>query len=181
MNAGQTTTRLAKLCRVVRAMSLLGALLLVAVTLWSWISPEFALKWAAEYAIAGAAPVTLSERAHRLGALVTLLPMAIGLIALLHLWRLFGDYARGLALTGRAQDHLRRFAFTLLAGAVLQPLYRAALSVIATMDNPPGQRMLIIKLSSDDYLLLLLGLVLLAIAMAMSDAVRAVEENRGFV
>ena len=54
-------------------------------------------------------------------------------------------------------------------------------SAVLTMHNPPGQRMLAFGLAWSDYMSVLLGLVLLAVARVMSDAVRAAEENAGFV
>lgn len=116
-----------------------------------------------------------------LATLATLLPAGLGLAALWQLWQLFGAFAAGRALTYDAQQHLRRFALVLLALAVCEPIYRGAMSVVSSLGNPPGQRMLVVSLSSHDYLQGLLALVLLAIAIVMGDAVRAADENRSFV
>ena len=55
------------------------------------------------------------------------------------------------------------------------------MSVVLTLGNPPGQRQLVIGLSWDDYLAVLLAVVLIAIATVMAEAVRVAEENEGFV
>ena len=47
-------------------------------------------------------------------ALVSLLPVGGGLYALLHLWRLFGEYGRGRVFGATAQDALVRFAWAVL-------------------------------------------------------------------
>jgi hypothetical protein len=97
------------------------------------------------------------------------------------LWQLFGEYGAGRALTQAAQRHLQRLAVVLLAMALLQPVLRAAYSVVLTLGNPPGERRLVIAVGSDDYVALIIGLALLAIATVMRQAVAAAEENRGFV
>jgi len=68
-----------------------------------------------------------------------------------------------------------------LVAAFLAPVYRAVLSVLVTLQNGPGKRELTLNLSSDDYLMLLIGVVLLAISSVMADAARIAEDNEGFV
>lgn len=168
-----------RLVLFVRAMCLLGALVLVAVPAWFWTSPEAVRSLAPQFA--GVQAVTVDARALQLGALLSLAPVALGLYALWQLWRLFGEYGAGRVFGRPALVHLRRFAWALLAAALLAPLVRAAGSVVLTLGNPPGQRMLAIGLSWNDYLAVLLAVVLIAIATVMSEAVRVAEENQSFV
>jgi cell division protein FtsX len=65
--------------------------------------------------------------------------------------------------------------------ALAQVLGRALMSVALTLDNAPGQRVLSLSFGSDDFVLLLLGAVLVAVARVMVVAARAAEENRAFV
>jgi hypothetical protein len=180
-SAAPPDRRLLRLCHWVRAMVLIGAVVLVLLPFVFWWMPSFAQAWVAQMttlADDAVRPTTLSPW---LGALATLVPVGLGLAALWQLRQLFGAFAAGHALTLVAQQHLRRFAIALLALAVCEPIYRAAMSVVFSLGNPPGQRQLIINLSSHDYLQALLALVLLAIAIVMGEAVRAVEENKTFV
>ena len=107
--------------------------------------------------------------------------MGLGLALFFLLWRLFGEYAHGRALQAPAQRLLHHVAGVLLALALLQPLTRAAMSAVLTMNQPPGQRQLVLQLSGNDYLALLTAVALLAVAHVMRQAVQAAEENRGFV
>lgn len=162
-------------------MALLGALVLVLLPFVFWWMPSLAQAWVSQMTSLpddAVRPTTISPW---LGTLATLAPAGLGLAALWQLWQLFGAFAAGHALTPAAQQHLRRFAMALLTLAVCEPIYRAAMSVLFSLGNPPGQRQLIVSLSSHDYLQVLLALVLLAIAIVMGDAVRASEENRQFV
>lgn len=179
MSSGPPT--LLRLCRLVRAGSVLGALLTALVPLWFWASPERIATLGPALANLGCQQVAVDGRTPWLAALVSLPILALCLYLLRQLWRLFGEFAAGRALTPHAQRLLHRWALALLVLALVQPLYRAALSVVLTLARPPGQRLLVLGVSGDDYLALLVALALLAIATVMRQAVQAAEENRSFV
>jgi hypothetical protein len=162
-----------------QGLAIVGAAIVLAGAAWVQVDPSAATEWAQPFR--SASSVAMSGTTLRVGAVLALLPAALLLFGLFHLWRLFGLYARGAALTAPAQRVLRLLALTVVAAALLRPFHRALLSVVATIDNPPGQRSLTVGFGADDYFLLLLGLVLTAIASVMAEAVRAAEENRGFV
>jgi Protein of unknown function (DUF2975) len=173
--------RLRRLCHGVRAMVLLGAIVLALLPCVFWLVPSWVPAWVSQMTSLPDAAVRPTALTPWLGTLVTLLPVGLGLAALWQLWQLFGAFAAGQALTHAAQQHLRRFAIVLLTLAVCEPIYRAAMSVLFSLGNPPGERQLIVSLSSHDYLQVLLALVLLAIAIVMGEAVRVAEENKSFV
>lgn len=181
LNATPLDRRLIRLCHGVRGMVLAGAIVLALLPLVFWLVPSWAAAWVSQMTSLPDSAVRPTTLTPWLGTLATLLPVGLGLTALWQLWQLFGAFAGGHALTHAAQRHLRRFALALLVLAVCEPIYRAAMSVLFSLGNPPGQRQLIVSLSSHDYLQVLLALVLLAIAIVMGDAVRAAEENRSFV
>lgn len=171
--------RLASWVFVVQLMCVLGALILVAVPLWFWSSPDWVARMSEQ--LAGVRDVSIGPRTLWWGALLSLLPVTLGLYALWQLWCLFRGYALGRVFTRPALAHLRRFAWSMLAGALLAPLLRAALSVLLTLGNPPGRRQLVVGLSWDDYIGVLLAVVLIVIASVMAEAVRLAEDNEGFV
>jgi Protein of unknown function (DUF2975) len=181
LSAAPLDRRLARLCKCVRAMVLLGAIILALLPLVFWFMPSSATEWVSQATSLPADAVRPVALTPLLATVATLLPVGLGLAALWQLWQLFGAFAAGRALTHEAQQHLRRFALVLLAITVCEPIYRATTSLLFSLGNPPGQRMLVVSLSSDDYLQGMLALVLLAIAIVMGDAVRAADENRAFV
>ena len=172
--------RLGRLVLVVRALCVLGVLSLVTVPFWFWLSPANVLALGPQMAgVSGG--IVVDDRARALGAAVSLLPIAVGLYALWQLWRLFAEYGAGRVFGRAALARLKRFAWALLAAALLAPLVRAVMSVVLTLGNPPGRRQLVVGLSWDDYLAVLLSVVLIAIATVMAEAVRVAEENESFV
>lgn len=175
--------RLRLLCHAVRVAAILGVLLLLLpqLSLLTASDDERLAHWLQAAGLLPDTLVTMAPFTGWIAAVLLALPLAVSVLGLWQLWQLFGAFASGEALTTRALHHLRRFALAILAGAVLQPVARAALSVVLTMGNPEGRRMLLASFSSDSFFLILLGAVFLAITIVMSDAVRAVDENRSFV
>ncbi|WP_431102158.1 DUF2975 domain-containing protein [Roseateles noduli] len=118
----------------------------------------------------------------RAGGLAVNLPLALlSLYALVCLWRLFGAYLRGEVFTDAATHGLRRLGQSVTAMALVMPLTDTATVLALTLGNPPGQRMLAVHLGSQHYIVLLLGLVLIAMAMVMREAQRMAQENAEFV
>lgn len=171
---------LGRVVLVVRVLCVLGVIALVAVPFWFWLSPANVLALGPQMSGVNGS-IAVDDRARALGAAVSLLPVGVGLYALWQLWHLFAEYGAGRVFGRGALARLQRFAWALLAAALLAPLVRAAMSVVLTLGNPPGQRQLVIGFSWDDYLSVLLAVVLIAIATVMAEAVRLAEENEGFV
>ena len=100
------------------------------------------------------------------------------------LWQvraLFIEFAGGRVFTLTSAQRLRNFAVSVLAQAVLGPISSTALLLAFTFDNPPGRRQLGIALSTNDYLALVIGGVLLAVAWVMVEATRIADEHASFV
>ncbi len=172
--------KLRRLSWVVRGLIVFGAVGLVAALAWTWAVPEHALVHLKEVASV-CNPPGLTTSARLLGAAWSLLPLGMSLLGLQRLWVLFGEYAHGRVFSHRALLCLRDFARCILALSIIAPIYAAVLSVIATWANAPGTRQLNINVSSDDYVMLLFGAVLLAISTVMAEAARVAEDNEGFV
>lgn len=177
--------RLRRLSGGVQALAVLGGVFLTALPLLL----AFAPLWWVSMLLGGAdegsamhlleADLTSAVRL-RLVA-VMLVPVAGSLAVLWQVWRLFGQYRQGLVFSAAALTHLQRFAWALVALAVVQPLARVLMSVAISLDNPPGHRHLVVSFSSNDFALLLLGLVFVAIARVMVEAAQAAAEVEQFV
>ena len=112
---------------------------------------------------------------------VTLLPVACALGALWQLWSLFGAYRQGDVFGARPVGHLRHFGWAMVGLAVTEPVSSALASVAISLDNPPGQRQLVVSIGTYDYALLMCALVFVAVARVMAEAARLAQENEGFV
>jgi hypothetical protein len=177
--------RLRRLALGVRVLVLLGAPVLVAVPLLQAFAPGWLAPLVGDAAIDPAlvrlAQGGITPAVQARMAAVSVLPVAVALALLWQLWGLFGEYRHGAVFSERALRCLGRFASALVVLGLVQPLARALGSVAVSWDNPPGQRQLMVTISSNDYALVLVALVFLAIARVMREAARAAEENEGFV
>jgi hypothetical protein len=183
-DANSLAQRLRPLANAVRAMSLIGALGLLAALVWvacaplAWLQD---LSWPASMELMTLLQVDFTDatRWRLLG--VTAMQMAMAGGVLWQLWHLFGRYRQGDVFGPLALLHVRRLGWSMVALAVAQPVLRALMSVAISWGNPPGKRMLQLTVGSNDYALLLLALVLVALARVMNEAARVADENEGFV
>ena len=119
----------------------------------------------------------------RMTAAAAIIAIPIGLL-LFGLWQaraLFANFAEGRVFTLASARHLRDFAACVLAQAIIGPLSSAALVLALTFSNPPGNRQFAVPLSLDNYVALIVGGVLLAVAWVMVEATRIADEHASFV
>ena len=171
------------LCRIAlaaRGLVLAGSLLFVCNALGTWLFPDYAVHIAkSQVEVQVLAPLSAWTRV--VYVLWDVPSLALILMACLRLWQLFGEYLQLRVFGEDALVSLRSVARWLLAAAIYSPIYRAGLSVIVSWENGPGRRELTVNLSSDDYLMLVTGVVLLAISSVMIEAARIAKDNEGFV
>lgn len=176
--------RLRRLAGVVRSLALAGGLCLLALLPWIvWGSAESSEPLQGLYGghVVGLAQVGLTEAVRWRLAAVTLLPVGVALGALWQLWWLFGHYRQGDVFGPRALQRLRRFGVAMVALAVVQPLSTSLAAVAASLDNPPGQRVVVLIIGSSDYAVLMCALVFLALGRVIGEAARLAQENQEFV
>jgi TRAP-type C4-dicarboxylate transport system permease small subunit len=176
-----TLLRIRLLSRWVRAICLLGALCLICIPAYIWSQPEWVARTAASQWGLAEHNIHLALKNRLLGAAASMVPVAAGLYVLWQMWSLFGAYGQGRIFTADSVRRLRLLALGMLSLALAQPVSVALISIALTMDNSSGQRAVVLNLSSQDYLALLFGLVMLAIASVMAEARRVAEENAEFI
>jgi len=171
--------RIHRLSVAVRWLAAIGALVLLVLPPVFWSQPEWVASVARrEWALS---PLQL-DAGSRLAALAaSLLQCLPGLWAMWEIWRLFGRFAAGEVLAPRPARHLRRLGGALITLAVLSPLSDTLTALALTWHNPPGQRQLIVHVSGQDYLALLFGLMLMALAAVLGEAARVAQEHSEFV
>lgn len=171
--------RIRRLAWVVRLLCLLGVVVIGILPFFFWAQPD----WVAEVAEkTWNLPLVQLDMAARLGGLAAmLLPTSVILFSLWQMWALFGCFAEGELLALRPAQHLRRLGLGVSSLAAAQPLGHTLAILALTWGNPKGQRQLWFGLSSDHYLALLFGLLLLALAQVLHEAVRVADENAEFI
>ena len=172
-------SRIRRLAWIVRLLCLLGVVVIGTLPFIFWADADWVADIAANTWRLSRLQLDLGSRLWGLAA--SMLPTAVSLFALWQMWSLFGCFAQGELLARRPAQHLRRLAFGLCALAPAQPLGQTLAILALTWGNPKGERQLWLGLSSDHYLALLFGLLLLALAQVLHEAARVAEENAEFV
>lgn len=174
--------RVQSLARWVRVLSLIGIVLLVSLPPVLWSDPQWLAQVASrQLGIGLDTPLQMSSSARLFGLFSSWLPAGVAAYALYQLWCLFGCYARAEVFTLEPVLRLRRLGAALVLMSAARPIGGTLTVLALTLSNPPGQRVLSFELAWQDYLALLFGLMLLAMAMVMREAVRVTQEHAEFV
>jgi len=173
--------RLRRFSGIMAMLTTLGMLLIAAALIAVFLIPD----WTRNLLLArlGQAGHGLSLSTGHLIAAATITAVPVGVL-LFGLWQvrtLFLNFVNGHVFTLASARLLRDFAGSVLAQAILGPVSSTALMLAFTLDNPPGARQLVITLSSQDYLALIVGGVLLAVSWVIVEATRIADENASFV
>lgn len=148
---------------------------------WVWIFPETVEKYVAPHIGLAPGVATLNGLTRFIGFSISTIPLAVLFYALHQAFELFDAYRCGDVFSASAPQRLRRIGYAMVGLAVLRPLTSAILSLVLTAHNPPGQKMLVIGLSIDDYMIALFGGLIIAIGHVLVEATALAEEHRQIV
>jgi hypothetical protein len=135
--------------------------------------PEIIYKNILPYFVVPPLPFT----ARCLGFVVTLIPMGVAMCGAFYLMQLFALYEQGHIFMMDNVRCFKKLSYVLIWWFVAGILYNSLLSVALTLHNPPGQRIMILELSSSDLTALLLGGILAVIAWVMEEG-RKLQEDQ---
>ena len=173
--------RVRRIAELMRGMVLVGGTLFTIATLAMWATPEWIRLGVSQQVGLEPGSITITPAVQFYGALISLVPLGLGIFGMVQVWFLFGEYAQGRIFTAIASRRLRRLAWSLIAAAATQVVARTLHGLVLTMNNPPGKKMLVLSVSSNDYSFLIFGVLLLGIAWVMVEATRLAQENAEFV
>lgn len=173
--------RIRWMARCVRVMCVIGLAIMALLPVAFWHDAAWVQRVARDEWLSGAAPMQLDAASRLLGFAAGLPVQLLTMVALWQLWRLFGCYGRGEVFTLGAIRHLQRLGQSVILMAPAMPLCHTLAVLALTWGNPPGQRVLVFSLSTQHYLALLFGLVLLAMGLVMQEARRMAQENAEFI
>lgn len=163
------------------AVAKIAAVALLALNVLSWLIPSWSDVAARGWSALGSAPIALTSDALAFSIAVSTGHLLVLAYALFAASALFQRFAQRDFFTPAVGALLQRMGVALAAFGLLAPIARAALTVILTMHNPPGQRMLTIGVSANDVVIVIFGALIIMIGWVMAEAARLADENRSFV
>ncbi|WP_051242335.1 DUF2975 domain-containing protein [Stappia stellulata] len=118
----------------------------------------------------------------RAGALIlAAIPLLVALAGFLTVRQLFLGFARGEVLTPESGRRLKRIGVIVTALGPLTILIRTIASVVVSLPNPPGERVLAVGFGSNDVTAIIAGMLLIVLGWTLEEAARVADENRQFV
>ncbi len=116
-------------------------------------SPDFPLPWSTRL----------------LGLGVAMIPTGIGMLSLWWLFRLFSCFSAGEIFTRNTVKYIRRTGWTVLIGAGITPIYEALMTIVLTIHNPPGERLVAITFDSANFEEIVIGGVVIVVSWIMDE------------
>lgn len=116
-----------------------------------------------------------------LAAAISMVALLVPLYGIWHLRKLFGLFRTGIFFSENAVRHMYVFGLTLFIGALLKPLLGAVLSVVLTIENPPGLKSLAIQFGSNELFQILMAGTLTAITWILREGQKLAAENAEFI
>lgn len=99
------------------------------------------------------------------------------MFGLWNLRKLLIGFGAGQIFTRDNTRHLKIFAWSVLTVIVIQFFADGLLSVVLTLNNPPGKRVLALGLSSDQVVAFFFGTVFVLIAKVLEEGRKLADEN----
>jgi hypothetical protein len=160
---------------------IVGCALTLIVTLWVWLEAANVEALVVPRLGLAHVPVALDLPTRLTGLAVSMIPVLVLFYMLHQAYQLFSAYRHGNVFTAKAPVQLRRIGLGLVVLAFVRPLRVAALAALLTASNPPGERIVSIGFSLDDFMLAALGGLILVIGHVMVEAKRLADESREIV
>lgn len=146
-----------------------------------WFIPEVAEIIARNITTLITEPISLTLRALVLGWIISTFQWGVLTIGLWAMAAVFQLFAKGDYLHPDIGKHVQCFGKSLLVFGALSPLVRTLLALVVTLDNPEGQQMLLIRFVTNDFVIVLVGMLLIMLGYALKQAAILAEENRQIV
>lgn len=158
------------------------AVLFLLVNVLLWVVPGWAEYVARSLSgLSPAIPLSLGAGVRFMGGMLSSLHLGVLAYALFVIAGIFRIFAEGEWLRPEISVRLHRFGLALLLFGVSTPLVRALMTLIVTFENPEGQRALAIAFSGNDFVIALVGILMVMLGYAFREAVAIAEDNRQIV
>ena len=174
------TQKIQRVSALMSALCVLIVILLPLLLLWIWVDFE-RINGTLEYIGNALRPETIALPYRILSFIISMVPVALLMWGLLHLRALFELFRKAVFFSEANARLLHKFAMMLFFSTLASPIARALVSVAVTINNPPGQRAVVVNIGSGDLNSLFVATVFLAVAWVMREAHALAQENAEFV
>jgi len=115
-------------------------------------------------------PQELAPLNRGIGFLLSMIPISFLMLGLIKLRELCLLLKKNYRFEKQHLELLHKFTLMLLYGSFIAPITRALISIVVTINNPPGNRALVVNLDSEDLIRIFLAAVLLLIVWSLNES-----------
>lgn len=112
-----------------------------------------------------------------LAALVSMIPISVAVYGANLLKKLFRLYETGMIFCPEAANHFKQLGHSLFYWVLANLIYTPLISVVLSLHNPPGERLIVAQFGSPDIATLITGAIVLLISWVMKEASSLEEEQ----
>ena len=182
MAPASVSPKLARLSRIMAALSVLGMIVIPLLVGAAFLFPDSSQWLMFNMSHTGATLSSAIPLRYRATALVCeIVPVGFVLWALWALSQVFAHYARGEVFGAAPLRNLNNVALALFLGVLADFVMQAPVSFLLNYYHGPGHREISLSFGSDDVGRLFVAGAVLVIARVMAEARRVADENAGFV
>ena len=174
------TQKIQRVSALMSALCVLIVILLPLLLLWIWVDFE-RTNGTLEYIGNALRPETIALPYRILGFIIRMVPVSLLMWGLFHLMALFELFRKAVFFSEANARLLHKSSMMLFFSTLASPIARALVSVAVTINNPSGQRAVVVNIESGDLNSLFVATVFLAVAWVMREAHALAQENAEFV
>ena len=124
------------------------------------------------------APYQLAFELQLAGFVVSMFPMLVLMCVLFYLRKIFSSYKEGVIFSFEHVVLFKKTAKYLFVWVLLTVIYEAVKSVLFSLGNPVGERVLSITFGSEEIMVVLVATFIYVIAWVMNEGRLLAEENQ---
>ena len=182
MKKSENTIKIQRISRGLSLLFYIGTFVIPVFAVFYWMgynsSPIQLINSALPGSHGGVMPQVLELNSRLIGLVGDLPALVVLLLALNTLRRLFFLYARGVFFKVENVAHYRKLSKLAFWSILANIFDRTLVNLALTINNPPGQKALIIGLTADHVKLMFVAIILMIIARVMNEGREIYDENQ---
>ena len=165
-----------RLSSAVSKLSYISIALMPLILVWIWMDPE---RIAQDFSDTGdlVLPEAIGFLTRIFGFTLTIIPTTLMIMGLLSLQEFLSNLQKSDYFNPNNPTLLRKFAYMLLWSTLARPLIGALVSIVITINNPPGQRTVAFSLGTDEISGVFVALLIILLSLLMAESKSSIDER----
>ncbi len=120
---------------------------------------------------------TLPLKTLVLAFLISLIPAFVAIYGMINLQKLFTLYEKAIVFSGQNVKCFRHLGYALIYWVLANLVFTILISIVLTVNNSPGERMIVAQFGISDIGTLIIGAVIILVSWVMDEAAKLEDEQ----